>query len=145
MNKRSRDDDSSPKLLDDRHGNTTILESAEREEDWSGNTNGCRGKNGKDETNAERDVVIAIDGFTSAFDSVAILINTMPDACQIISQLQHEKQNLLDTCMKMATDSISRNFSSWFFSICRLCLSKNLATGRRHAESVIVRCGKSVV
>lgn len=40
MNKCGRDDDTSSKLLDNRHSNTTILESSEREEDRREDTNG---------------------------------------------------------------------------------------------------------
>lgn len=40
MHKCGRDDDTGSKLLDDRHDYTTILELAERKENWTENTNG---------------------------------------------------------------------------------------------------------
>jgi hypothetical protein len=83
MHKCCRDDDTSTELFDDRHDDTTTLESAEREEDRSEYTNGCRCENGKHKTNTQRDVVVAIDGFTGTFHSVAICVDAMPNVCQL--------------------------------------------------------------
>lgn len=100
MHKCSRYDDTGTKLLDHGHDNTTSLESAEREKDWSENTNRRRGENGKHKTNTQRNVVVSINGFTCldlrqlrntrksckatySFDSVTIGINAMSDRCQL--------------------------------------------------------------
>ena len=83
MHNCSRDDDAGTELLDHGHDNTTTLESAEREEDGSEYSNGCRGKNGKHETNTQRDVVVARDRLTSSLYCVSIGVNAMPYQCQL--------------------------------------------------------------
>jgi hypothetical protein len=53
--------------------------------------------------------------------------------------------NLLDTCVEVAVDPVSRYLTGSRFSICCLCFGKDLSTSRRHTEAVAVRHGLQIM